>query len=241
MPRLNGSLRTSAPACSAICAVRSAEPSSMTATTAPGSAERISATTRATLRSSLNEGTRTRRLRPASNSSTGNGNALTASKATGGQCRCAFGRPSRFRRVHHNSLTNVAAPRCRAFTVLAVRAPKLLAVVSAIDLEFKYGCTLPWWQIWKGLHEAGVDLIVTPYRGDAILSPWWRVEPNPCRREGELYAAARTAAARLRGDTHIRRAEASPGESRSDRIAREVILRYVNPRWQRHLERILER
>ena len=122
-----------------------------------------------------------------------------------------------------------------------MRAPKLLAVVSAIDLEFKYGCTLPWWQIWKGLHEAGVDLIVTPYRGDAILSPWWRVEPNPCRREGELYAAARTAAARLRGDTHIRRAEASPGESRSDRIAREVILRYVNPRWQRHLERILER
>ncbi len=47
----------------------------------------------------------------------------------------------------------------------AVKSPKILAVASAIDLDFKYGCTPAWWQLWKGLHEAGVDLIVTPYRG----------------------------------------------------------------------------
>jgi glycosyltransferase involved in cell wall biosynthesis len=122
-----------------------------------------------------------------------------------------------------------------------VRAPKLLAVVSAIDLEFRYGCTLPWWQIWKGLYEAGVDLILTPYRGAAIVSPWWRTEPNPCYREAELFAASRNAVARLKGDTHLRRPEDRPGESLADRAAREAILRYVRPRWQRHLERILER
>ena len=63
-------------------------------------------------------------------------------------------------------------------------APKILAVASAIDLDFRYGCTPAWWQIWKGLYEVGVDLIVTPYRGRPIESPWWRTAPNPLYREG---------------------------------------------------------
>ena len=46
-----------------------------------------------------------------------------------------------------------------------MKAPKILAVASAIDLDFRYGCTPAWWQLWKGLYEVGVDLIVTPYRG----------------------------------------------------------------------------
>src|SRR5215471_2630714 len=79
------------------------------------------------------------------------------------------------------------------------RAPKILAVVSAIDLRFRYGCTPAWWQIWKGMYEAGVDLILTPYRGPAITSPWWRTEPNPCEREGELFEAARKTVARSAG------------------------------------------
>ncbi len=122
-----------------------------------------------------------------------------------------------------------------------VRPPKILAVVSAIDLNFRYGCTPAWWQIWKGLYEAGVDLILTPYRGRALESPWWRTYPNPCYREGELFAAAQPALARLRGDTHFRRNEDRPSESAGERAAREVIKRWVNPRWRRHLERILER
>ena len=119
--------------------------------------------------------------------------------------------------------------------------PKLLAVVSSVDLDFRYGCTPAWWQLWKGIYEAGVDLIVTPYRGRAIESPWWRTEANPCYWEAESFAAARGAVARLNGDTHVRRAEDNPGESLGDRAVREVIQRYVNPRWRRHLERILAR
>jgi hypothetical protein len=122
-----------------------------------------------------------------------------------------------------------------------IRAPKILAVVSAVDLSFRYGCTPAWWQIWKGMYEAGVDLILTPYRGPAIASPWWRTEPNPCEREGELFERARQSVARLRGDTHLRRDEDEPADSRSDRLVRELIWRYVTPRWQRHLQRILER
>ena len=124
---------------------------------------------------------------------------------------------------------------------MAVRPPKILAVVSSVDLGHRYGCTPAWWQLWKGLYEADVDLIVTPYRGRAIEAPWWRVEPNPCYREGESFDALRRSVARVRGDTLLRRDEESPGESLADRAAREAILKWVNPRWERHLTRILER
>jgi spore maturation protein CgeB len=121
------------------------------------------------------------------------------------------------------------------------RAPKILAVASAVDLDFRYGCTPAWWQLWKGMHEAGCDLIVTPYRGRAVEAPWWRTELNPCYREGESFAHARTLFARLKRDTHLRRREDSPPDTRSDRLTRELIWRWVTPRWQKHLERILAR
>ena len=122
-----------------------------------------------------------------------------------------------------------------------MRAPKILCVVSAIDLDFRYGCTPAWWQIWKGMYEAGVDLILAPYRGHPIAAPWWRTEPNPCYREGELFAGAQRLAARVRGDTHMRRSEENPEVSLAERASRELIQRYVTPRWRRHLERVLER
>jgi hypothetical protein len=120
-----------------------------------------------------------------------------------------------------------------------VKAPKILAVASAIDLDFRYGCTPAWWQLWKGLYEVGVDLIVTPYRGRPVESPWWRTAPNPAYLEGESFARARDAWARLKGDRYLRRAESDPGDT--DRFVREVVWRWVTPRWQRHVERILER
>jgi glycosyltransferase involved in cell wall biosynthesis len=120
-----------------------------------------------------------------------------------------------------------------------MRAPKILAVASAVDLDFRYGCTPAWWQLWKGMYEAGVDLIVTPYRGRPVESPWWRTAANPAYVEGETYARVRDLAARIKGDRYVRRAEDDPGDT--DRLQREVIWRWVTPRWQRHLERILER
>jgi spore maturation protein CgeB len=122
-----------------------------------------------------------------------------------------------------------------------VKAPRILAVASAIDLDFRYGCTPAWWQLWKGLYEAGADLVVTPYRGRPIESPWWRVAPNPTYREGESYAALRGGLARLKGDRYLRRAEESPDESAFDKVTRETIWRWVTPRWRRHLEALVER
>ncbi|MGI9111914.1 MAG: CgeB family protein [Gaiellaceae bacterium] len=122
-----------------------------------------------------------------------------------------------------------------------MRAPKLLAVASAVDLDFRYGCTPAWWQLWKGLYEVGVDLIVTPYRGRPVESPWWRTAPNPTYYEGESFVAAQTGLARLKGDRVLRRAEDRPEETALDRAARETIWRWVTPRWKRHLTKVLER
>jgi hypothetical protein len=118
---------------------------------------------------------------------------------------------------------------------------KILAVASAISLDFRYGCTPAWWQLFKGLYETGVDLVVTPYRGPAIESPWWRTASNPCYREGEAYAWAQRTIARLKGDTHLRRAEVSPDDTAADRAVRRAVAGWVTPRWERHLARILER
>ena len=102
-----------------------------------------------------------------------------------------------------------------------MKAPKILAVASAVDLDFRYGCTPAWWQLWKGLYEVGVDLIVTPYRGRPVESPWWRTAPNPTWVEGESFAALRGGLARLKGDRYLRRAEESPEEFHRT-MAREV-------------------
>jgi hypothetical protein len=122
-----------------------------------------------------------------------------------------------------------------------VVAPKLLCVASAVDLDFRYGCTPAWWQLWKGLHDEGADLIVTPYRGRAVETPWWRTAPNPTYREGESYARARDVVARLRGDHYVRRVETSPEDTLSDRVTREAIWRWITPRWRRHLIDLVER
>src|SRR4029450_3591752 len=118
-------------------------------------------------------------------------------------------------------------------------APKILAVASAPDLDFRYGCTPAWWQIWKGLYEVGVARIVTPYRGRAVESPWWRTAPNPLYREAELFVKARSIAARLRGDRYLRRPEVDPGDP--DRLVREVVWRFATPRMERNLEAVLRR
>ena len=121
-----------------------------------------------------------------------------------------------------------------------MRSPKLLCVASAVDLDFRYGCTPAWWQLWKGLHDEGADLIVTPYRGRPVETPWWRAAPNPAFLAGESYARASGLLAWLKGDRHLRRAEDRPDDSLADQLTRETIWRLVTPRWRRHLERLIE-
>ncbi len=125
--------------------------------------------------------------------------------------------------------------------VSAASRPKILAVTSAVSLDFQYGCTPAWWQIWKGMYEAGVDVIVTPYRGPSVQAPWWRSEDNPCEFEGESFSKVRELAARVKRDTHLRREEDHPDDTRVDQLTRQVIWNWVTPKWEKHISSILER
>ena len=64
---------------------------------------------------------------------------------------------------------------------------KVLVVCSALDLQYKLGCTPSWWQLLKALHETGNEVIAVPFLGDPVESLWWRCYPNPCAAESKLY------------------------------------------------------
>jgi glycosyltransferase involved in cell wall biosynthesis len=113
---------------------------------------------------------------------------------------------------------------------------KILAICSAIDLKFRYGCTPAWWQLFKGLYECRVDLIVVPYRGRAIESPWWRTYENPCYIEGEVFDKARRL---VRRSTSAR--VKPTGDTWTDAIVQRLANGWVRPRWKKHLLRIFER
>ena len=62
---------------------------------------------------------------------------------------------------------------------------KLLVVASSLDLRAPLSSTPSWWQLLKALPEQGVELVVAPYQGPSIESPWWTAAANPCQREGD--------------------------------------------------------
>jgi hypothetical protein len=108
---------------------------------------------------------------------------------------------------------------------------KLLVVASALDLRLTFGATSAWWQLLKGLSEAGADVVATAYAGNAIETPWWRAYPNPCLREGQAFLALNA----LRHRLGARRAVGASG------VASGLVRSWVLPRWRRHLSEVLER
>ncbi|RPI99400.1 MAG: hypothetical protein EHM39_06590, partial [Chloroflexi bacterium] len=96
---------------------------------------------------------------------------------------------------------------------------KLLVIVSSLDLTQPFSATPAWWQFLKALYEVGVDLIVTPYQGPAIETPWWRAAPNPARLEGDMFKLARDTVRRFTGVEQSQAAGTQvEAESLSDRL-----------------------
>ncbi len=112
---------------------------------------------------------------------------------------------------------------------------KLLVVASSLDLRAPLSSTPSWWQLLKALAEQGVDLVVAPYQGPPIESPWWTAAANPCQREGDLVGLAKRFAP-------SRGAPSRPteAESLSDRATRTLVDRVTKPRWRNHLIRLIE-
>jgi hypothetical protein len=69
---------------------------------------------------------------------------------------------------------------------------KLLAIVSALDLNETPAGTMVWWQLLKALNETGVNVIVSPFIGKPVDTPWWRCYKNPSEATSKsLYYLAR--------------------------------------------------
>src|SRR5438128_6346953 len=111
---------------------------------------------------------------------------------------------------------------------------KLLVVISSLDLRAPLGATPSLWQLLKALAEQGVELVVAPYQGRAIESPWWAAADNPCQREGDTVAAIkRVVPARSVSKPTDR-------DSVSDRVMRGLVDRVTKPRWRNHLVKLIE-
>src|SRR5919204_2473685 len=110
---------------------------------------------------------------------------------------------------------------------------KLVVVASSLDLRAPLSSTPSWWQLLKALAEAGVELIVAPYHGPSIESPWWTAAANPCQREGDLVGRLKRSVSSHHG---ARASTQRSGETLGDRLTRALARQVTKPRWQAHLQ-----
>ncbi len=106
---------------------------------------------------------------------------------------------------------------------------KLLLVVSALDLQKPFGATPVLWQLFKGLYEIGVELIIVPYAGHSVDSLWWRTYPNPTLTESGLFSSVQSFV-KSRG-LDIGKGTITP------RLAQSI----TEPKWRKHVKQILEK
>jgi hypothetical protein len=110
---------------------------------------------------------------------------------------------------------------------------KVLVVCSALDLQYKLGCTPSWWQLLKALHETGNEVIAVPFLGDPVESLWWRCYPNPCAAESKLYNSY-LEWKKTRG-TH------TTSQKRYLSFLNRFSENYIRSKWERHLISILDK
>jgi glycosyltransferase involved in cell wall biosynthesis len=113
---------------------------------------------------------------------------------------------------------------------------KLLVVASSLDLRAPLSATPSWWQLLKALAEQGVQLVVAPYQGPAIESPWWTAAANPCQREGDAIRVLKPV---TRGHLSATSGSRTSGDLLADRLIRGVANGVTKPKWRRHLVRLL--
>jgi hypothetical protein len=103
---------------------------------------------------------------------------------------------------------------------------KILAVPGVIDLQSRMGCVAQWWPLLAEMHKLGHSIVLTPYLGRAIESPWWSVYPNPCEQESRL-------ANWFLNKTGIRGVKGGGTQF--------VVDNYIKPKWEKALCQIISK
>jgi spore maturation protein CgeB len=101
-----------------------------------------------------------------------------------------------------------------------------------LDLKYRLGCTPSWWQLLKGLHEIGNEVIAVPYLGDPVESLWWRTYPNPCSWESQFYNKYL--------EHKKKSGTLSSHNETSGSLVNKFAKYYVKRKWQDHLLSILK-
>lgn len=110
---------------------------------------------------------------------------------------------------------------------------KILVIASTLDLKYKLACTPSWWQLLKALKEIGNELIVVPYLGKAIETPWWRTYNNPCDIESRLYNSYL--------ESKKRNGKSPSGNDIFSPLSKELIDHYIKPKWENHIKYIMDK
>ena len=108
---------------------------------------------------------------------------------------------------------------------------KILVLVSTLDLRYRLGCTPSWWQLLKGLHETGNQVIAIPYLGDPVESLWWRTYANPCSIASRLFNRV----------SNLSSGDLNGKSGMSAKVARFLIEKHVRPKWRNHLFQVLSK
>jgi glycosyltransferase involved in cell wall biosynthesis len=96
------------------------------------------------------------------------------------------------------------------------------------------GVTPAWWQIMKGLHSIGLEVLAVPYYGKEVHSLWWKTLRNPNRGKSLVYQSFESFMARLpnyRTRTRFRKRHAA--------LLAKIARRTASPKWRRFLEQVM--
>jgi glycosyltransferase involved in cell wall biosynthesis len=96
--------------------------------------------------------------------------------------------------------------------------------------------------LFKGFYEIGVQVIATPYQGPALESLWWKAYPNPCQKEGALFASVRGVLRELAKSTKGEEGQNHEiKDSLTDKAIRTLAHTFICPKWHKHLDNILKK
>lgn len=117
---------------------------------------------------------------------------------------------------------------------------KILAVASAIDLSLKQAVP-SWWQLFKGLYEINVDLLVSPYVGKSVETLWWKSYRNPCEKESLLMNRIVNYRKRTSAQDLSQATELTKKGHLQEKTIRFLTNSFTTPKWKRHLTQILQK
>ena len=112
---------------------------------------------------------------------------------------------------------------------------KIVAICQCLDLAQKeLGITPAWWQILKGLHELGVEVIAVPYYGNAVQSLWWSVYENPNLWKNQAYNMVERVANSLR--LYKSKMEF---RQRNQKIISFLVRNFVRKKWEKYIRSVI--